>query len=188
MNAHRKLIVCGGLLLACGAWLALSNFGQADAPADNQPAANSPAPDAHALERTRKTVRMLDDLYKTAVVLITKHYVNLESDLPAGTAAIALFDAMRQKGWHDVRLLDATGQPYEAKNAPRDDFEKTAVARLKSGSTYYEQIVHRDGRTLLRAATPIPVVLQKCTMCHPHYKDAKAGEPIGILSYTLPIE
>ena len=32
-----------------------------------------------AVERTRKTVRMLDDVYKTAVVLITEHYVNDEA-------------------------------------------------------------------------------------------------------------
>ena len=50
-----------------------------------------------ALERTRKQVRMLDDIYKTAVVLITTHYVNDEDDLPAGSAAIALFDAVKKK-------------------------------------------------------------------------------------------
>ena len=36
--------------------------------------AAAPAEDA-AVERTRQTTRMLDELYKTAVVLITKHYV-----------------------------------------------------------------------------------------------------------------
>ena len=51
----------------------------------------------------------------------------LDSDLPAGTAAIALFDAMKKKGWHEVRLLDATGQPIEEKNAPQDAFEIEAV-------------------------------------------------------------
>lgn len=141
-----------------------------------------------AVARTRKTVRMLDDLYKTAVVLITKHYVNEDSDLPAGSAAIALFDAMKQKGWHEVRLLDATGEPIEDKNSPRDAFEKTAVAQLKSGKAYFEQVVQRDGKRYLRAATPIPVVLEKCIMCHPHYEQAKKGEPIGALSYTLLVE
>lgn len=189
MTTVRHLGVFGGLLLlAAAAWLTSGTLGQAGGPSPNQPAVRAAAVQPQAVERTRKTVRMLDDLYKTAVVLITKHYVNVESDLPAGTAAIALFDAMREKGWHDIRLLDATGQPYEDKNVPRDDFEKTAVARLKAGDAYYEQVVHRDGKALLRAATPIPVVLQKCTMCHPHYKDARPGEPVGILSYTLPIE
>ena len=144
--------------------------------------------DDPAVARTRKTVRMLDDIYKTAVVLITKHYVNDESDLPAGSAAIALFAAIKDKGWHEVRLLDATGEPMEEANSPRDDFERKAIAALKSGKTYYEQVVTKDGRRYLRAATPVPVVLKKCTMCHPHYKDYKNGKPIGALSYTLPVE
>ena len=141
-----------------------------------------------ALERTRKQVKMLDDLYKTAVVLITTHYVNEDSDLPAGTAAIALFDAMKKKGWHEVRLVDASGEPIEDKNSPRDEFEKTAVAKLKAGDAYYDRVVERDGKRYLRAATPIPVVLEKCIMCHENYRQAKKDEPIGTLSYTILIE
>jgi len=144
-------------------------------------------PDA-AVERARREVRLLDDLYKTAVVLITKHYVDENSDLAAGSAAIALFDAMKEKGWHEVRLLDATGEPIEENNAPRDEFERKAVKTLLSGQPYYDQIVQRDGKRLLRAATPIPVVLKKCVMCHEHYGDVKEGHPIGALSYTLPIQ
>jgi hypothetical protein len=37
-------------------------------------------------------------------------------------------------------------------------------------------------------ATPIPVVLKKCTLCHPAYEKAKPGEPIGALGYTIAIE
>lgn len=141
-----------------------------------------------AVERTRKTVRMLDDLYKTAVVLITEHYVNDTDDLAAGSAAVALFDAMKKKGWHEVRLLDATGEPYDEKNVAKDDFEKEAVKKMKAGEAWYDQIEEKDGKRILRAATPIPVVLEKCTMCHAHYKDAKKGEAIGLLSYSIPIE
>ncbi|MBI1901759.1 MAG: DUF3365 domain-containing protein [Planctomycetia bacterium] len=141
-----------------------------------------------AVERTRKQVRMLDDLYKTAVVLITEHYVNTEQDLPAGSAAIALFDAMKKKGWHEVRLLDATGEPLEEKNSPADDFEKLAVAKLKAGEAYYDEIIDQGGQRYLRAATPIPVVLKKCAMCHPHYENVAKGKPIGALAYKVPIE
>ena len=141
-----------------------------------------------AVERTRKTVRMLDDIYKTAVVLITEHYVNDEDDLPAGTAAIALFDAIKEKGWHDVRLLDATGEPYNDENVARDAFDREAIKQLKSGKAFYDQIEEQDGKRYLRAATPIPVVLKKCVMCHEHYSAAKRGEPIGLLSYTIAIE
>jgi hypothetical protein len=85
-----------------------------------------------ALERTRRMVRMLDDIYKTTVVLITDKYVNDEDDFPAGSAAIALFDAIKKKGWHEVRLLDATGDPYNDKNTARDDFDREAIRQLKS--------------------------------------------------------
>jgi hypothetical protein len=131
---------------------------------------------------------MLDDLYKTAVVLITEHYVDESSDLPAGTAAKALFAAMQEKGWHEVRLLDATGQPIEEGNAPADDFEREAIRQIKAGESYVDQIIQRDGARYLRAATPIPVVMTKCTLCHEHYKKAKPGEAIGALGYTLKIE
>ncbi len=141
-----------------------------------------------AVERTRKTVRMLDDLYKTAVVAITTHYVNDTDDLSAGSAAKALFAAMKAKGWHDVRILDATGEPYGEENVAKDDFEKAAVKEMKAGKAWYDQVVEKDGKRYLRAATPVPVVLEKCMMCHPHYKDAKKGEAIGLLSYTIKVE
>jgi len=150
--------------------------------------AKPPATDSAAVKRTRKTVRMLDDLYKTAVVLITSKYVKTEDDFPAGSAAIALFGAMKKKGWHEVRLLDATGKPINDNNSPRDSFEKHAVKTIKAGKSYYEQIIVKKGKPYLRAATPVPVVLKRCIMCHAHYADAKKGEAIGVLSYTIPIE
>ena len=141
-----------------------------------------------AVQRTRKQVKMLDDIYKTAVVLITTHYVEKDSDLPAGAAAIALFDAVKKKGWHEVRLLDASGEPIDDENVAKDDFEKSAIKKLKAGESYVDEVVEKDGKRYLRAATPIPVVLEKCIMCHENYKQAKKGEPIGSLSYTVPIE
>lgn len=141
-----------------------------------------------ATERARKQVRMLDDLYKTAVVLITKHYVNTEQDLPAGSAAKALFAAMKDKGWHEVRLIDGTGQPVEETNEPKDDFEKGAIKQLKSGKDYVDEVTTLDGVRVLRAATAVPVVMEKCIMCHEHYRNAKPGEAVGALVYKLKIE
>lgn len=141
-----------------------------------------------ALERTRKQVRMLDDIYKNAVVLITDKYVHKADDFSAGSAAVALFAVMKEKGWHEARLLDATGEPYNEKNAPQDEFEKAAVKALKSGKNSYEQVVERDGKSYLKAATPIPVVSQKCAICHPHYSQVKEGQAIGAIGYTIPIE
>ena len=144
--------------------------------------------DDPAVARARKTVAMLDDIYKTTVVLITEHYVTEKSSLAAGEAAQALFAAIKKKGWHEVRLIDAAGEPIVDGNRPKDDFEKAAVAALKSGKSGYEQVIEKDGKRYLRSATPIPVVHKKCIMCHDNYAKAKEGEPIGALGYTIPIE
>lgn len=141
-----------------------------------------------AVARARKQVQMLDDLYKSTIVLITENYVDEKADLAAGSAFQKVFKAMKDKGHHEVRLLDASGEPFEAKNVASDDFEKAAIKELKSGKPYYEQVVEKGGKRYLRAATPIPVVMKKCTLCHPNYEQAKPGEPIGALGYTLLIE
>jgi hypothetical protein len=141
-----------------------------------------------ALERARKQVRMLDDLYKTAIVLVTENYVEDDSDLAAGDAFQALFKVMKDKGYHEVRLLDATGDPYDPDNAPRDDFETLAVKRIKGGEAYVEKVVQKEGKSYLRAATPVPVVMEKCVLCHDHYANVPKGQAIGALGYTVPIE
>ena len=174
----RKPLLCVAVLTVAGVgvWMAPGVLAKDEAPADP------------ALERTRETVRMLDDVYKTTIVLITDKYVHDEKDFPAGSAAVALFRAIGKKGWHEVRLLDATGDPIEQNNAPRDAFEKLAIEKLKKGDSYFEEIVKADGKRTLRAATPVPVVSKKCILCHAHYADVKEGAPIGALSYTLSIK
>jgi hypothetical protein len=147
------------------------------------------APDKAAVERSRKTVRMLDDVYKQTIVLITDKYVNDKDDFAAGSAAVLLFKNISKSGNQQVRLLDATGEPYEPENVAKDAFEKEGIKRIKAGETFYEEVVKKDGKYELRAMTPVPVVMQKCVMCHAHYADAKKkGEAIGAISYVVPIE
>lgn len=171
----RWLVGLSMVAIAGGGWWLASSQAE-DKPADA------------AVARTRKQVQMLDDLYKSTIVMITQNYVDEKSDLAAGSAFQKIFKTMKDKGYHEVRLLDATGEPFEAKNVAQDDFEKAAIKALKGGKPYYEQVVEKDGKRYLRAATPIPVVMKKCTLCHPNYEQAKAGEPIGALGYTLLIE
>lgn len=141
-----------------------------------------------AVEEARKDVRMVDDIYKTAIVLITENYVTDESVLPAGSAAKQWFAEIEKKGWHKVRLIDVSGEPYDDANVAQDEFERAAAARLKDGAAYYDEVQVNDGKRVLRAATPIPVVLEKCIMCHENYRSAPKGQPIGMLGYTVPLE
>ncbi len=140
------------------------------------------------LERARREVRMLDDIYKGGIVTITQHYVTDEDSVPAGTAFKKLFVAAEKKGWHKVRLLDATGDPYSVDNEAESAFEKMAVKKLVAGETNVETIEVRKGVRHLLVATPIPVVFEKCIMCHDNYSDVPKGQAIGALSYVVPID
>ena len=144
--------------------------------------------DQEAVERTRKTVESFDNIFKQTIVLITEKYVHDDDDFAAGSAAVLLFKNISESGDNKIRLIDATGDPYEPENVAKDDFEKQGIKKLKAGAESHEQVITKDGKPYLRALTPVPVVMQKCVMCHPHYADAKKGEPIGAISYTLPIE
>jgi hypothetical protein len=128
---------------------------------------------------------MLDDMYKSAVVHITKTYVNARERTPAAAAAKLMFKDMAAKGWHNARLIDATGEPSSRANLPKSAFEKKAVERLKAGQDYYEEVATKDGKPVLRAATPVPAVMAACTTCHPHVKE---GQLMGALVYELPIK
>jgi hypothetical protein len=149
-----------------------------------RPATSSASPDAR-LERTRQQVKMLDDLYKTTVVLVTEHYVITAKTLSAATAAKALFSEMDKKGWHQVRLVGLTNKLFKQENAPADAFEKAAAARLLAGDASHEAVVTENGKQYLRYATPIPVVMEKCVMCHPSWKGEKGN--VGSLMYKVPM-
>ena len=179
MSRSFQLLLVGLLVMPGLAW-GERRIGQRSK--NRQSAASS-----EAVDRTRETVKMLDDIYKTAVVLITTHYVKDEDDLAAGSAAKALFAPIEKTGWHKVALLDGSGEPYNDENVARDAFDKAAVKQIKGGEAFVEKVVYQGGKPYLRVATSVPVVLQKCTMCHENYKQAKKGEAVGLLSYTVPV-
>ncbi len=142
-------------------------------------------PSDPAVERAREQVRMLDDLYKTVIVFINDTYVE-DADTPAaGEVARELFGVMRAKGWHDARLIDGTGKPLNDDNRPKGDFERAAIQSILNGETYYDAVIEEDGKRFLRAATVVPVVNDKCVMCHP---GNKVGDVLGAVSYKLKIK
>ncbi len=136
--------------------------------------------------RTRQQIEMLDDLYKTAIVLITDKYVTDPSKFSGASAAKMIFDAMEQQGWHQVRLVGLTDVLVNpSTNKPKDAFEEEARNKLINGETTHEQVVTIDGKRYLRKAMPVPVVLEKCAMCHANFKGHDGI--IGALSYTVPL-
>lgn len=140
--------------------------------------ADEPKADA-ALERTREQVRMLDDLYKTAVVSVATIY----DRPPAVKMAKQVFAGMEKKGWHSARLVDATGAPLGETNDPETPFEKKAAEAMKAGKTYYEEVVGEGDTRRLLAATVVPAVLPKCATCH----GVKEGDLLGFIRYDVPV-
>lgn len=144
--------------------------------------------DEAALERAKSKVQLLDNIFKQTVVLITDKYVNDESDFAAGSAAVLLFKKISNSGPNKVRLIDATGMPYEDANVAKDEFEREGIKRLIAGDAMFDKVEKVEGKYYLRTVTAVPVVMKKCIMCHEHYADVKAGQAIGAISYTTPIE
>jgi len=136
------------------------------------------------LNRAREKVQMLDDLYKTFIVLITAEYVKDPSVLPAATLAKRVFESMSRKGWHKARFLDATGTPFNPDNNPSDKFERDAIKAMTSGESYFEKIERVDGKDNLRAATSVRAIMKGCIYCHP---DKKVGDLLGAISYSIPM-
>jgi Protein of unknown function (DUF3365) len=154
-------VICTMMLVATPA----VGFAQDRSYPDYGSIAKTAGPDA-AVERTRQEVKMLDDLFKNALVLIDSHYVKKPSDFPAATAAKALWAALKKDGWYDVRILGLTDAIGDPDDVPRDAFEQTAAKKLLAGDTSYEEVVETGGKRYLRVATGIPVVSENCLMCH----------------------
>lgn len=134
------------------------------------------------VEQARREIRIVDDLYKTAIVFMNDVYVVDENSVAAGETARHLFEAMKTKGWHEARLIDATGEPLNDENEPTGEFEKKAIKKILKGETYYDEVVREDGQNYLRAATVVPVVNAKCVICHP---GNKVGDVMGAISYKV---
>ncbi|GAA4452794.1 c-type heme family protein [Novipirellula rosea] len=184
MKHHALVIGFVGIVVALITTVQSGNLSHANA----EERVAKASPNKAAVERSRRTVQMLDNIFKQTIVMVTDKYVNDDDDFAAGSAAVLLFKKISDDSDKTIRLIDATGDPYESENVAKDTFEKEGIKKLKAGAKTVDEVVTRDGKHYLRALTPVPVVMQKCVMCHAHYEDVKTGEPIGAISYTVPID
>ena len=163
MNVHQRrwaVLFCSGLLAAFVAAIVPGSSRGVYAWAGPAPAAKAEADPA--VERARDQVKMLDALYKTAVVSITSRYVGGQDDQPAIMVAQDIFGAMKKQGWHSAKLVDSTGEPMNDANAPKTDFEKEAAREINSGKPYFDRVTVDGKDRRLLAATVVPVVMEKC--------------------------
>ena len=140
--------------------------------------ADEPRADA-ALERTRDQVKMLDALYKNAVVSVTNRY----DGPPAIKMAKDVFEAMEKGHFHKAKLVDASGAPQNEANRPQTPFEKRAEPVIRAGKPYYEEVAGSGTERTLFVATVVPAVLGKCAKCH----GVKEGDLLGFIRYEIPV-
>jgi hypothetical protein len=180
LRANALFIVAVGSL--CGAGLLVQAAETADKAETKSRVETKNKTEKVTAEQARREVRIVDDLYKTAIVFMNDVYVVDENSVAAGETARHLFDAMKTKGWHEARLIDGTGEPLNDENEPTGDFEKKAIKKILKGETYYDEVVREDGQNYLRAATVVPVINDKCVICHP---GSKVGDVMGAISYKV---
>src|SRR5690349_16155585 len=137
-----------GLLASASAVLGWGSDGRALRAAETEPKAKAETEADPALGRAREQVKMLDEIYKNAVVSITNRY----DGPPAIKVAKDLFTAMEKSGWHKAKLVDASGAPQNEANRPQTDFEKRAAEAMQAGKPYYEEVSGEgEDRRLLAA-------------------------------------
>src|SRR5262249_16834530 len=120
----------------CGGWVASTVAALAVLIIVGSPSSAQEPADEAAVVRAREQAKMLDELYKNAVVSITQKY----DGPPAIKVAKDVFAAMEKSGWHKARLVDATEAPQNEANLPQTAFEKRAVKAMKMGQPYYEEV------------------------------------------------
>jgi hypothetical protein len=184
-DVMQRLFFCRsslGVLLAC---VLAGSCVVCIARAGNGRAGNAVEPDRDAVQRAQDTVKLLDDLHKGYVVNITATYVKAQERTPAAHVAKKVFAHVEKNGGPKVRLIDATGVPFNEANVAKSDFEKLAIEKLKKGEKYVSEVGQKGGQPVLRAATPVPVVMKQCLTCHADYKE---GDLLGALVYEVPIK
>lgn len=132
------------------------------------------------LAEARRQVRMMDQIYQTAVGATHKMYVQDPGTPAAVIWAKQVINQMKGKGWPDARLFATHDRPLNPENAPADGFERAATAAFKQGKTSFEQVTPGE----LRYATDIRILDEKCIMCHVRNKQ---GDLVGGVSYRVPL-
>ncbi len=138
-----------------------------------------------AVKRARQTVKLLDEMYKAFIVLITDEYVKDDTMFSALTVSKKVFEKMGAKGWYKARLIDATGDPHNPENSPKTKFERDAIEAFIDGKSFFDKTEKIGGEYYYQAASSLSIVTDGCTICHPHNK---YGDLLGGISYTFPLD
>ncbi len=172
-NARLAVAVAGGVALPALLFTTVL--------AGNPATAAPPAPVRLELEEARRTVRLMNDIYVTGVLVTHDMYVKDPGNPAAVSWGKQVIRQIRAKGWPDAHIFDTTGRPLNPENNPQNPFEKAAVAAFKSGKSSYEEVSAES----YRYATSIRMTDESCLTCHVR---AKVGDLVGGISYLAPLK
>jgi len=175
MKSHLRWLLLGGI--------SLSGFVFWHYAVGNEPQSGHFEKDRD-LRSARRETKMLDTLYKTAIVSVTQTYVIDDSSTAAITTFQPVLKAMKEGKWHEVRLVDGLGEPINPDNSPKDAFEKRAIKEMLAGKESIDSVEQIDGKDVLRTMTILPMALDKCVLCHENYRGKKI---VGGVSYQVPL-
>jgi hypothetical protein len=139
----------------------------------------TPAVERVSRAEAKRQVRMMDQIYKSAVVTTHKMYVQDPGTPAAVIWAKQVINQMKGKGWPDARIIASHDRPLNPENSPTDKFERDAIAAFQKGRTTFEVVTPTE----VRYATDIRIVDEKCLLCHVRNK---TGDLVGGVSYRVP--
>ncbi len=122
---------------------------------------------------------MLDTLYKTAVVSVTKRYAE---GPPAIKVAMDVFGACMEKdGWHKAKARRRFGNAPKRRQPLRKRTSRSGPPKvMQSGPGVLRKKLDGAGeKRLLRVATIVPAVAKRLRSCH----GVKEGDLLGFIRY-----
>ncbi len=113
------------------------------------------------LDEARQAVEMLDDAYHLILEQTHATY-HTRPNLPVAASVVRRVQAkMTELGWPRARFLAVNTIVMNPDHIPRDDFEQSALVRMRRSSERIDEVV--DGK--LRVATTV-MLGRGCSSCH----------------------
>ena len=116
---------------------------------------------AYTPEEAKRAVALLDDAYNLILHETHETYPTKPGRPVAASLVRELQETMTAKGWPASRFLAVNAILMNPKHRPKDDWERQAVAEMKSGKTVVEHEKPGEYR-----ATTMVSLRGGCTSCH----------------------
>ncbi len=134
-----------------------------------------------SLAEARRTVRLMNDIYVTAVLTTSKMYVQEPGTAAAVTWGKQVIREVNSRGGPQARIFTTADRPLNPENGAIDAFEREAGAAFVKGEAALEKV--SSGR--YRFAVPLRITDKSCLTCHVRNR---VGDLLGGVSYSAVIQ